>query len=62
MGAQVSSCQSVPPVLAVRPPNPQTPVPRAGIAQGLDWSRHHLKMVLAGEVFSEEWRDLMVKR
>lgn len=34
----------------------------AGLAEGLDWRQHRVKMVLAGEVFSEEWRDLMVGR
>ena len=33
-----------------------------GLARGLDWSACHLKMVLAGEVFSEEWRDLVAAR
>ena len=28
-----------------------------GIAAGLDWARYAVKLVLAGEVFSEEWRD-----
>ena len=33
-----------------------------GIAAGLDWSRYAVKLVLAGEVFSEEWRDLVGQR
>jgi phenylacetate-CoA ligase len=33
-----------------------------GIAAGLDWTRHAVKLVLAGEVFSEEWRDLVGQR
>ena len=33
-----------------------------GVAAGFDWSRHKVKMVLAGEVFSEEWRDLVGER
>jgi phenylacetate-coenzyme A ligase PaaK-like adenylate-forming protein len=33
-----------------------------GLAAGFDWSRHTVKLVLAGEVFSEEWRDLMAER
>jgi phenylacetate-CoA ligase len=33
-----------------------------GIANGYDWSRHRLRMVLAGEVFSEEWRTLVCHR
>ena len=30
-----------------------------GIQQGMDWASRHIKMVFAGEVFSEEWRSLM---
>jgi phenylacetate-CoA ligase len=33
-----------------------------GIAAGLDWARYAVKLVLAGEVFSEEWRDLVGQR
>jgi phenylacetate-coenzyme A ligase PaaK-like adenylate-forming protein len=33
-----------------------------GVAAGFDWSRHAVKLVLAGEVFSEEWRDLVGQR
>jgi len=33
-----------------------------GLAAGFDWSRHNVKLVLAGEVFSEEWRDLVARR
>jgi phenylacetate-CoA ligase len=33
-----------------------------GVAQGVDWARHSVKLVLAGEVFSEEWRDLVAAR
>ena len=33
-----------------------------GLAQGLDWSRYGIKFVFAGEVFSEEWRALMLER
>jgi phenylacetate-CoA ligase len=33
-----------------------------GLAAGFDWSRHTVTLVLAGEVFSEEWRDLMAER
>jgi phenylacetate-CoA ligase len=33
-----------------------------GLARGLDWSRYRVKLVLAGEVFSEEWRDLVGQR
>jgi phenylacetate-CoA ligase len=34
----------------------------SGIAQGFDWSRHSVKLVFAGEVFSEQWRDLVGQR
>lgn len=33
-----------------------------GCSQGMDWSRYHTKWVMAGEVFSEDWRDLMAER
>jgi phenylacetate-CoA ligase len=33
-----------------------------GAAQGLDWPAFHIKFVFAGEVFSEEWRSLMLQR
>jgi phenylacetate-CoA ligase len=33
-----------------------------GLAAGYDWSRHPMRLVLAGEVFSEEWRDLVGRR
>jgi phenylacetate-CoA ligase len=33
-----------------------------GLARGVDWPRYHVKLVLAGEVFSEEWRDLVGQR
>lgn len=33
-----------------------------GIAQGIDWKRYQIKMVFAGEVFSEEWRTLVCER
>ena len=33
-----------------------------GRARGLDWARHDTKLVLAGEVFSEEWRTLVGER
>jgi phenylacetate-CoA ligase len=33
-----------------------------GRARGLDWSPYAIKLVLAGEVFSEEWRDLVAER
>jgi phenylacetate-CoA ligase len=34
----------------------------AGSAEGIDWPRHRVKMVFAGEVFSEEWRTLVGQR
>ena len=34
----------------------------AGRASGIDWSAYQMKLVFAGEVFSEEWRELLGKR
>jgi phenylacetate-CoA ligase len=34
----------------------------AGAARGVDWPSLQVKLVLAGEVFSEQWRDLMARR
>jgi phenylacetate-CoA ligase len=34
----------------------------AGRRRGLDWSAHRIKLVLAGEVISEAWRDLVADR
>ncbi|TDQ84545.1 phenylacetate-CoA ligase [Dongia mobilis] len=35
----------------------------AGIARdGFDWAKHDIRLVLAGEVFSETWRDLVAER
>jgi phenylacetate-CoA ligase len=34
----------------------------AGAATGLRWKEHGIRLVLAGEVFSEEWRSLMMDR
>ncbi|MGZ4960119.1 MAG: phenylacetate--CoA ligase family protein [Methylomonas sp.] len=34
----------------------------AGIAEGMDWGRYKPKLVFAGEVFSEEWRELIGER
>jgi phenylacetate-CoA ligase len=34
----------------------------AGRASGIDWSPYRIKLVMAGEVFSEEWRALMAER
>ena len=33
-----------------------------GIAEGIKWSKHAVKLVMAGEVFSEEWRTLVSER
>jgi phenylacetate-CoA ligase len=33
-----------------------------GIAEGINWQEHHVKLVMAGEVFSEEWRSLVASR
>ncbi|GAA2901182.1 phenylacetate--CoA ligase family protein [Streptosporangium fragile] len=33
-----------------------------GVAQGLPWSDYSIKLVTAGEVFSEEWRTLVAER
>ncbi len=34
----------------------------AGLAAGVRWGDHATKLVLAGEVFTEEWRTLMAER
>lgn len=34
----------------------------AGTAEGLDWPSYNIRMVFAGEVFSEEWRTEIVRR
>lgn len=34
----------------------------SGRARGIDWSRYQVKLVLAGEVFSEAWRSLLGER
>ena len=34
----------------------------SGIAQGIAWQNYHVKLVMAGEVFSEEWRSLVGER
>jgi phenylacetate-CoA ligase len=34
----------------------------AGLASNLDWSTYHTRLVMAGEVFSEEWRTLVGQR
>ncbi|NER48282.1 MAG: phenylacetate--CoA ligase family protein [Symploca sp. SIO1A3] len=33
-----------------------------GIARGLEWQQYRIKLVMAGEVFSEEWRSLVGAR
>ena len=33
-----------------------------GLARGINWSRYAIKLVFAGEVFSEEWRALVGER
>ena len=33
-----------------------------GLAEGIDWRPFHLKLVFAGEVFSEDFRDLLGER
>lgn len=30
-----------------------------GLARGVDWTPYRIKVVMAGEVFSEQWRDLV---
>ncbi|MEV6845091.1 phenylacetate--CoA ligase family protein [Actinoplanes sp. NPDC051411] len=34
----------------------------AGIARGVDWPAYHPMLALAGEVFSEQWRELVASR
>lgn len=34
----------------------------SGIAQGIPWPQYGIKLVMAGEVFSEEWRSLVGER
>ena len=34
----------------------------SGIARGVEWQKYQIKMVFAGEVFSEEWRSLVGER
>jgi phenylacetate-CoA ligase len=33
-----------------------------GIAEGIQWQQYKIKLVMAGEVFSEEWRNLVAER
>jgi phenylacetate-CoA ligase len=48
-------------VLAGYPPFVKNVVD-AGAARGVDWPAYRVKLLLAGEVFSEQWRDLMATR
>jgi len=34
----------------------------SGLAQEIDWQKYSIKLVMAGEVFSEEWRSLVGER
>lgn len=34
----------------------------SGMARGVDWQQYQIKLVMAGEVFSEEWRSLVGER
>jgi phenylacetate-CoA ligase len=34
----------------------------AGLALGVEWPRHHIRLVMAGEVVSEAWRDIVCER
>ncbi len=33
-----------------------------GISRGVEWQQYNIKLVTAGEVFSEEWRNLVAQR
>ncbi|WP_433062274.1 phenylacetate--CoA ligase family protein [Dactylosporangium sp. CS-033363] len=48
-------------VLAGYPPFVKNVVDE-GVRRGVDWPAFGVRMLLAGEVFSEEWRDLMGRR
>jgi phenylacetate-CoA ligase len=48
-------------VLAGYPPFVKNVVD-TGLSQGVDWPALQVKLALAGEVFSEEWRDLVGRR
>jgi phenylacetate-CoA ligase len=48
-------------VLAGYPPFLKEVIDR-GAMQGVEWKRYRVKMILAGEVFSEEWRSLVCER
>ena len=45
-------------VLAGYPPFVKNVVDEGG-RRGVDWGAHRIRLLLAGEVFSEQWRDLM---
>ena len=34
----------------------------SGLATGIDWALYNMRLIFAGEVFSEEWRSLICKR
>jgi len=34
----------------------------SGLTQGMEWDKNNIKLVMAGEVFSEEWRSLVGER
>jgi phenylacetate-CoA ligase len=34
----------------------------SGITRGVKWQQYHIKLIMAGEVFSEEWRSLVGER
>jgi len=48
-------------VLAGYPPFVKNVVDE-GVRRGVDWAAHQVRMLLAGEVFSEQWRDLVGRR
>ncbi|WP_432824490.1 phenylacetate--CoA ligase family protein [Dactylosporangium sp. CA-092794] len=48
-------------VLAGYPPFVKNVVDE-GVRRGVDWPAYRIRMLLAGEVFSEAWRDLMGRR
>ena len=34
----------------------------AGIERGINWQQHRVKLVMAGEVFGEEWRNIVAEK
>ncbi|GAA2338502.1 phenylacetate--CoA ligase family protein [Dactylosporangium salmoneum] len=48
-------------VLAGYPPFVKNVVDE-GVRRGVDWAAYGIRLLLAGEVFSEQWRDLMGQR